>query len=796
METLWQDLKYAVRSLGKNPGFTVIAVLTLALGIGANTAIFSFAYGILLRPLPYPEPERLVVVEDFQPGYGNAPASYPEFVDWREQKQIFEQLGASFHASAVLTGTREPAEVQVIRASSNLLPMLGAQPFLGRGLRPDEEQRSAARVAILTYGFWQKQFGGDPGIVGQTVQVDSNPCTVVGVLPASFRFDWPTDMVLGLRLDESVADRGTHFISVMGRLRPGLSLAAALREAALVEQRFRKEHTTVHGLRLTDAQTYRVGNARPSLLALLGAVGFLLLIACANVANLLLARASSRQREMAVRRALGAGRPRLVRQLLTESVLLASLGGGLGVLMAWWGVDLIKAAGGQTIPRIEEVQLGGGVLAFTLFVSLASGILFGLAPAFRATKSSLTDALKEGGRSGSVGAQSHRLRSLLVIGEVALSLVLLVGAGLMINSFVRLVRVPRGFDSSGVLSFQIVLPTLRYEKPEQQVEFFHAAVERFRALPGVESVGMTSTLPVSDSGANGGFKVEGLTWDAHEGPSTEKTIVGADYFRAMRIPLRRGRYFDERDTATSPHVAIINETFAQRFFPNQDPIGKRVSFLWNIEGWQEVVGVVGNVNYHGLDTALTPQIYVAYPQRPDPWSIVVLRSSTDPASLAAGVRGAVRVVDPNQPISEVLKVDTVVEGSLAPRSMTMILFSLFGGLALALVAVGIFGVISYSVSQRTQEIGIRVALGAQHRDVLRLVLGQGTRLILAGVAIGLVAAFALTRVLAGLLYSVKPSDPATFGGVTLLLAGIALAACYLPARRATRVDPMVALRYE
>jgi putative ABC transport system permease protein len=626
--------------------------------------------------------------------------------------------------------------------------------------------------------------------------LDANPYTVVGVLPAGFRFDWPTDILLGLRLDESVADRGTHFIDVLGLLRPGLDLSTARREAAVVEKRLQKERATNHGIRLTDAQTHRVGEARTSLLALLGAVGFLLLIACANVANLLLARASSRQREMAVRRALGAGRTRLIRQLLTESLLLAALGGVLGALMAWWGVDAIKAAGGQTIPRIEEVQLGGGVLVFTLFVSVASGILFGLAPAFRATKSSLTEALKEGGRSGSVGAQSHRLRSLLVVGEVALSLVLLVGAGLMINSFVRLARVPRGFDSSGVLSFQIVLPNTRYEKPEQQVEFFRAAVERFRAVPGVESVGMTSTLPVSDSGANGGFKVEGLNWDANEGPSTEKTVVGADYFRAMHIPLRRGRYFDERDRSTSPHVAIINETFARRFFPNQDPIGKRVSFLWNIEGWQEVVGVVGDVNYHGLDTALTPQIYVAYPQRPDPWSIVVLRSSSDPSSLASAARGAVQAIDPNQPISELLKVDTVISGSLAPRSMTMILFSLFGGLALALVTVGIFGVISYSVSQRTQEIGIRVALGAQHGDVLRLVLGQGTRLILAGVGIGLVAAFALTRVLAGLLYSVKPWDPATFGGVTLLLAGIALGASYLPARRATRVDPMIALRYE
>jgi putative ABC transport system permease protein len=738
-----------------------------------------------------------MVLEDYQPNYGKAPASYPEFLDWKEQKQIFEQVGAYFSATAVVSGGAQPEQIRLMRASAGLLPLLGAQPFLGRGFLPEEDQRGAARVVILSYSYWEKHFGADPRIVGQTVQIDANPCTVIGVLPAGVRFERPADAWMGLRLDESNADRGTHFITVLARLRRGLSLAAARREAEAVEKRLQTERSITHGLRVTDAQTFRVGDARPALLALLGAVGFLLLIACANVANLLLARASGRQREMAVRRALGAVRSRLVRQLLTESVLLSSLGGALGALLAWWGVDLLVAAAAQSIPRIEEVRLGGGVLAFTLGVSLATGILFGLAPAMRATKSALTESLKEGGRSGNAGASGHRLRGLLVISEVALSLVLLAGAGLMVQSFVRLVRVPRGFDSSGILSFQISLPSDRYEKADKEVQFFQAVTERLRALPGVEKVGMTSTLPVSDSGANGAFKIEGRPdWKRGEEPFVEKTIVGGDYFSALRIPLRRGRYFNERDAATSPHVAIINETFARRFFPNEDPIGKRVGFLWNMEGWQEVVGVVGDVNYHGLDTPLTPQIYVAFSQRPDSSSTIVLRSSADAATLAAASRDAVRGVERDQPISDIRTLDSIVAESLAPRSLSTMLFSLFGGVALALVAVGIFGVISYSVSQRTQEMGVRVALGARQGDILGLVVGQGMRLVTAGVGIGLVAAFALTRAMAGLLYSVKPSDPATFIGVTVLLAAIALVACYVPARRAMRVDPMVALRYE
>ncbi|NDQ55955.1 MAG: ABC transporter permease [Acidipila sp.] len=796
METLWQDLRYAARSLRKNAGFTAVAVLTLALGIGANTAIFSFVYGILLRPLPYAHPERLVVLEDYQANYGKAPSSYPEYVDWKDQKQIFEQVDTFFMSSAALTGTRQPEQVRVVQASAGLAALLGAQPFLGRSFLGDEDKPSAPRVVMLEYGFWQKQFGGDRNIIGQTLQIEANPYTVIGILPASFHFERPADVWMGLRLDESISERGLHYLTVMGRLRPGLSLAAARQEAASVEKRLQEQRKTTHGLRLTDAQTFRVGDARPSLLALLGAVGFLLLIACANVANLLLARASARQREMAVRRALGASRGRLIRQLLTESLLLSALGGALGALLAWWGVDLMTAAAAHSIARIEEVRLGGGVLLFTLFVSVATGVLFGLAPALRATQSSLGASLKAGGRSGSEGAHSRGLRSLLVVSEVALSLVLLVGAGLMIHSFTRLMRVPRGFDSSGVLSFQVSLPKARYEKAEQQRQFFQATLERLRALPGVTSVGLTSALPASGDGANGGVGVEGLAADPENLPMAEKTITGGNYFSAMRIPLRRGRYFSEKDTATSPQTAIVNEAFARRFFPNQDPIGKRLDFMWETKGMQEIVGVVADVNYHGMESQITPQIYVPYVQRPDPYATIVVRSSGDLAALPAAAREAVLAVDASQPISDVRTADAVVARSLAPRNLSVTLFALFGGLGLALVAVGIFGVISYSVSQRTREIGVRVAFGAQQRDIVNLVVGQGLRLVVAGVGVGLLASFVLTRLMAGLLYSVTPTDPVTFGGVTVLLGAIALAACYVPARRAMRVDAMVALRYE
>jgi predicted permease len=795
MQTFWADIRYGVRLLLKNPGFSVIAVLTLALGIGANTAIFSIVYGVLLRPLPYPEPQRLVRVFDVQPSYGLAPSDYPEYLGWKTQSQVFEESAAYFNTPAILTGSGTPEEILTLRATSSLATLFGFETQLGRTLRPEEDSRSSARAVVLDYGFWQSHFGGDPAILGKSINLSGEPCTVVGVLRRGRRLPENRAMLMGLRLDEKTAPRGMHFLTVVGRLRPGVSLVQARQDAAAAATHLQKERATTHGMQLEGLREDTVNGADTPLLVMLGAVGFVLLVACANVANLLLARAKRRRKEFAIRVALGAGRWRLARQLLTESLLLGLGGGLLGLLLANWSLAGILALQAGRLPRADEVQIDGTVLAFTLLISLATSMLFGLAPVSRIWKTAPQDDLKDAGRGAVAGAS--RQRSLLVLSEVALSLVLLIGAGLLLRSFTRLLSADKGFDAARVLTFDLNLSGQKYSQPTQEAAFFARVLERLGALPGVEAAAASSSLALGGNGSNGDIAIEGRQFPRETRAMADKRIVSSQFFRAMHIPVIHGRPFSPGDIAGAPPVAIINQALARKFFPNENPIGKRIDFMWDTEGWQEIVGVVGDVKEEALNVPPAPAIYVPFLQRPASAMTVFLRAkSDDPAALTAAARTVVLGMDSQQPLSNVRTLEDVVSLSVADRRLTLGLMSAFALLALVLSGIGVYGVVSYSVAQRTNEIGVRLALGAQPRDILHLVVGGGLRSVLAGVGIGLAASLGLTRLMASLLYNVSPADPLTYAAVSVLLIGIALAACFVPARRATRVDPMVALRYE
>ncbi len=810
MNDLVQDMKYAVRMLLKAPGFAVVAILTLALGIGANTAIFSVVYGVLLRPLDYGEPERLTYLFDVQEVIKEAPFSAVEFLEFQSQNSTFENLAGARPLSFNLTGEGAAERVRGTVASSTFFDVIGVHPVMGRGFSPDEGKPGAPRVAVLSHGMWQRRFGGDKNILGRVLTLNQERVTVIGVMPPSFGFMRGVELWMNprhhvpevfpnYRMDDPNADRGIHYLPVIGRLKKGVTLAQAQADLDAISKRITRQNNTAHGIKVASLYDVITGDIRPTLLVLLGAVGFVLLIACANTANLLLARAAGRQKEIAIRTALGATRARIVRQSLTESALLGLIGGTFGLALAQWGVRLLVAANPDDLPRVADVQIDAPALAFTLGISLLTAILFGLAPAVHSARIGLNEAMKEGSRGSSTGAGHRRVRGLLVISEVALSLVLLIGAGLLIKSFVRLLEVKPGFNPAGLTTMWVNFSAAKYQKEDSIPEFVRQVLPRLEAIPGVQGVALANDLPLEGQDTNGNPTIEGRATNSSE--QGERDVVGmhdvnADFFRTMGIPLLRGRTFTLRDGRGAPHVAVINEAMAKRFWPNEDPIGKRFRLFTRRDEWSEVIGVVGNVRHNGLSSDTTLEAYAHVLQSPWPYAAIVLRSDQGAEQLAGAVRAEVAAVDPQIPVHGIRSMDRVVGDTLQQRRITLGMIGLFAALALTLAAVGIYGVMAYNVAQRTHEIGIRVALGAARGDVLRLVVGQGMKLALVGLAVGIPSAFALTRLMEKLLFGVKPTDPVTFALVAIGLTLVALAACWVPAMRAARVDPLVALRYE
>jgi len=805
MGTLVQDLLFGARILVKKPGFTWIAVMTLALGIGANSGVFSVVNAVLLRPLPYPEPERLIRLWESNPGRGwpEFPAAAPNFEDWRKQQSVCEQLAAYEFTTFNLTGDGEPQRVAALGVTATLFPALGILPALGRNFLSEEERAGGNRVAILSDGLWHRRFGADPNLIGRQIQLNGQSYTVVGVMPPRFQLTRGTELWVPLVLDPAVypwrADRSNHNLQVIGRLKPGVSLAQA--QAAMetiarqLEQQYPKSNAG-WGVRMRTFYDWIVPEQiRRAMLVLLAAVGLVLLIACANVANLLLARASTRQREMAIRAALGASRARIMRQLLTESLLLSTLGGLAGVLLALWGTDLIRASTALNLPRLDETRLDAQVLGFTFIVSLLTALIFGLAPAWQASKLDLNETLKEGGRSGSGGAR-QQLRGALVIGEVALALVLLLGAGLMIRSLAHLQNVPLGFAPENALTMQVSLPTSKYGE-HAPVNFFNQLLERLRVVPGVMDAAAVTQPPLSGSG---GWAME-VTLEGREAAASDAKLSAATfavtprYFHTMGIPLLQGRDFTEQDRGGAPLALIVSEAFARRFWPNENPIGKRFR-PGTFDSFGTVVGVVGNVRQVSLDNEGGPAFYFSHGHIGMPGLVVVVRTVAPPETLTAALRAQVHALDHDLPVYNVRAMEQFVSNAAGQPRFQTLLLGLFSAVALLLAAIGSYGVMAYAVTERTHEIGVRMALGAQASDVLRLVVRQGMMLSLVGVAIGLALAFGLTRFLRSLLYQVSPTDALTFALIPVLLIGVTLLACYVPARRATKVDPMVALRCE
>lgn len=804
---LMHDVRYAARLQRKNPGFTIVAVIALALGIGANTAIFSVVNTILLRPLPYKDPERLVMVwEDAtRHGYPRDTPAAANFVDWRDQNQVFEGMAAIDDTSFNLTGSGDPERLEGRRVSANMFPLLGVEPQLGRVFTAAEDQPGAQRVVLLSFALWQRRFGGDSGIVGQSLTLNGESHVVVGVMPARFQFPSSDDQAwvpMALTQQES-GNRNRHYLQVLARLKPGVSLAQAQSEMSTIAARLQQQYPQSNadlGAAVQPLHEHLVGDIKPALLVLLGAVGLVLLIACANVANLLLARAAVRQKEIAVRVALGARRWRLIRQFLTESVLLSSLGGLVGLVVAYGGLVLLKAFIPEDISQARDISIDLKVLGFTFLVSVATGLIFGLAPAMQAARFNQAETLKEGGRDAATGGSGKRLRGLLVMAEVAISLVLLIGAGLLINSFLRLRNVDPGFRADNLLTMKIVLPEPKYEEMERRSAFYTDLISRIQSLAGVRSAAVTSNLPLYRQGNSISIGIEGRPAPP---PGQELIVVtrmiSPGYFDTMSIPLLRGRQLTEQDTATTPNVVVISETMARRFWPGEEAVGKRIAIgrIRTPEDWFQVVGVVKDVRQFELNAEPKPQMYLTYRQVGffDSRDLVV-KTDVDPASMAATVRKAVWEIDKDQPVSNIQTMEEILAGSIARQRFSMLLLAIFAAVALVLAGVGIYGVMSYSVAQRTHEIGIRMALGAQTGAVLKLAVGYGMKLVLAGLVIGLIAAFALTRVMSTLLFGVTATDPATFTLISLLLIAVAVLASYIPARRATRVNPIIALRYE
>jgi putative ABC transport system permease protein len=791
------DLKFAFRSLGKNPGFTLIAVITLALGIGANTAIFSVVNGVLLRPLPYPDPERVVTLRSNQ--------SVPELEDLQSQSQSFESVGGVSAQPADYSGGGEPIQVELGLVSSDFFRVLGARAVLGRTLTAADDRFGGEPLVVLSHGLWQRQFGGDHAIVGKSISLAGQTYTVVGVTAADFRPPRPTlEAYVSIHVFYPIAakSRGAHLLRFYARLRPNVTMADAQNELRVIDQRLAQANPDENKNRQTVLMSLHerlVGNVRPALLILFGAVGLVLLIACANFANLLLTRMASRAGELTVRAALGASRGRLVRQVLLESTLLSLMGGGAGLLLGSWGMDALLALKPEDLPRVENVHLDGWVLFFTIVLAFLTGIVFGLVPAWQATRTDIAGALTSVGRRVTAGRSGFR--SALVIAELCLALVLLVGAGLLGKAFWRLTSVAPGFNPENVVTMRVDLPEARYKKVKPQTQFREQALAHMNSLPGVQAA-MISELPLGGNALNHNFITEGRPpIPVGEEPELYSRAIMGEYFRVLGIPLLRGRALGADDGADAPAVGVINESMAQRYFRAQDPVGARIRWARS-EGvdWITIVGVVGNVRHFGLANSEEPAIYTPYAQSGQDWkrwSEFVVRT---PGNADAGsinqLKQMIWKVDPSIPVTRVRAMSEVLAVSLAEQRFNALLLGIFAGVALLLASVGLYGVLAFSVAQRTREIGIRVALGAQTRDVLRLVLRQGLTLSLLGVAAGICVAWATTRVLAGLLYGVAPTDIVTFAAVAFLLIIVALAACLVPARRALRVNPVVALRYE
>ena len=804
METIFKDIRYGIRSLVRQPGFTAIALITLALGIGANTAIFSVVNAVLLRPLPFDDPERIVWVWDTQPQLATAPTSLPDFLGWKEQNQSFEHLAAFQSGKMFLDAGNGTTDTAVGLVTPELFSVFHVSPILGRTFTNEETLPGRFRVAVLSQSMWQNRFGSDPNVSGRTLLLNGAPYTIIGVMPAGFSYPDRAELWRPLPIDPAKLDPGPHYLNVVGRLKPGVALAQAQADMSTIAARLSwqyREKNAGHGVKLVPLTNIVVGDVSLALYVLLGAVGFVLLIACANLANLMLARVGGRQKEIAVRTALGASRLRIVRQLLIESIILAIGGGVIGLLLAFWAVSWVVSLSAETIPRVHEISVDPQAAGFTLLVSVVTGVLFGLAPAIQVSRPDLTDALKESGRT-TAGLRRNRLRSALVVSEVALSLVLLVGAGLMMRSFAKLNQVDPGFKPAQVMTLGVALLRTKYPEDEQVAQAYSQILERAAAVPGVVSAGAISDLPLTGSNISDSFTIEGRPPIAKEAqPSTEYHIVTPRYFESMGIPLLSGRDVAPTDTRQSPNVVVINDVFARRHFTGENPLGHRLKLQGQERDPLLIIGVVGNARQLGLDEQLTPELYVPLLQDPlgttyQRAMTIVARSKSDPRAIAGPLRAAVTSVDKSLPVYELKPMTEHLRDSLARRRFNLILLTVFSGVALALAAVGIYGVISYGVTQRTHEMGIRMALGANSRDVLKLVVRQAMILALAGVGIGLLASLALTRLMKGLLFSVSVTDPMTLVVISLLMTLIALLACLIPARRATKVDPLVALRYE
>jgi predicted permease len=815
MQTLWQDLRYGMRMLLQHPSVTVIAVITLALGIGANTAIFSVVNAVLLRPLPYPNADRLVAVSENSLESSDISVAYPDYLDWRAQQSVFEEMSARMPTGGVITGANEPERVIGRLVTASFFSTLGVQPMLGRGFTETEDKPGTPPVMVISYGLWQRQFGGASDAIGKSITYNGEPWTVVGVLPSWFDFYGRTNInndvfvPLGyLNNAEFMQDRNSHTVRVTARLKPGVSIEQAQAELSALSARMATQYPSSNtgvGASTRSFLDDYVGDSRQSLRVIFTAVAFMLLIACANVANLMLARATTRRREIALRLALGASRWRIVRQLMTESLMLAVMGGAFGVLLATWGVSLLSKINTGEWSRIDEVSIDGRALGFTFLITLIVGVLSGLFPALQNSRFGLNEALKEGDRISSAGA-GGRLRRSLVAVEVALALMLLVGAGLTVRSFARLTSVEPGFDPRNVLTFRMRLPDGKYKEASQTFAFCREAMSRVAALPGVESVAVATGFPLGRATDNN-YLVEGQPEPLPGRRSqTHRQDVSEDYHKVLKIPLLEGRLFDARDTEKSPLVVIVDQEFVARSFPNQparEVLGKRLRFGGDSEGWREIVGVVGHVKQNGLNEEGRTQIYRPWTQITPKWKAsltratdMIVKTTVDPVSLIGAIKHEIQVIDKDQPIAQVQTLDDKLSDSVAPQLFTLLLLGIFSLIALLLASAGIYGVMSHAVTQRTHEIGVRMALGARQLDVLKLMVGQGMSLVMVGLVLGLAGAYATTRLMTSLLFDVTAKDPITFALVTVVLTIVAFLACYIPARRATKVDPLVALRYE